>query len=105
MNRAQRDIKHYHTFLPKEERPLQGKRYILSMNDKPVYMADITDFKGGCWATVQVVESSEEHKELYTPGMSFDIKVAFYGFQEVKEEVSTDETAAAREQSNAAATA
>jgi hypothetical protein len=62
-----REIKHYHEVLPKEERPEQGGRYLVSMNDEPTYVADITEFKGGCWA-----------KE-------FEIKVAHYGFQSLKE--------------------
>lgn len=81
-----REIKHYHEVLPKEERPEQGGRYLVSMNDEPTYVADITEFKGGCWAKVRVVEpANEKYAHLYTKQMEFEIKVAHYGFQSLKE--------------------
>ena len=79
-----KEIKHYHEFIPKTERPIEGKTYLLTMNDVPTYIANITDFNGGCWAKVKVVESAnEEYADLYYNGMEFEIKVAHYGFHEV----------------------
>jgi hypothetical protein len=54
------------------------------MNDVPTYIANITDFNGGCWAKVRVVEpANDEYLDVYSEGMEFDIKVAHYGFQEI----------------------
>jgi hypothetical protein len=79
-----REIKSYHEVLPKDARPEQGGRYLLSMNDEPTYVADITDFKGGCWAKVRVVETAnEKYAHLYSKDMEFEIKVAHYGFHDV----------------------
>lgn len=91
-----REIKHYHEVLPKEERPEQGGRYLVSMNDEPTYVADITEFKGGCWAKVRVVEpANEKYAHLYTKSMEFEIKVAHYGFQSLKEGQADLESTAA----------
>lgn len=87
-----KDIKHYHEFLPKEDRPKQGKTYLVTKDDNLAYMAEFTDYNGGCWATVKVLEPAEQYKSLYTPGMSFDIKVAHYTFQEVTSEESQPNT-------------
>ena len=84
-----REIKSYHEVLPKDARPEQGGRYLLSMNDEPTYVADITDFKGGCWAKVRVVETAnEKFAHLYSKDMEFEIKVAHYGFHGVDTEPS-----------------
>ncbi|MFM8568290.1 MAG: hypothetical protein ACKOB6_01590 [Candidatus Kapaibacterium sp.] len=86
-----REIKSYHEILPKEERPAQGGRYLLSLNDEPTYVADITEFKGGCWATVRVVEAAnEKYAHLYAKDMEFEIKVAQYGFRSAPTEPSQD---------------
>jgi len=86
-NRTDREIAHYHEILPKEERPELGHRYILNMNDEATCIADITDFDGGCWAKVRVVEAAnEKYQTIYKPEMEFDIKVAYYRFQEIPEQ-------------------
>ncbi len=83
-NRPDRDISNYHEILPKEERPEQGKRYILNMNDEPTCVADVTEFDGGCWAKVKVVgPASEKYQAVYHENMEFEIKVAYYRFQEL----------------------
>ena len=86
-SRPDRDISNYHEILPKEERPELGKRYILNMNNEATCVADITDFDGGCWAKVKVVEAaSEKYEKVYKPEMEFDIKVAYYSFQELPDQ-------------------
>lgn len=84
-----REIKHYHEFLPKQERPSEGGQYLVSMNGTPAYIGTFVKYDGGCWATVRLDEvANKEYESLYTPGMSFDIKVAHYTFQEM---TSTEE--------------
>ncbi len=86
-NRPDRDISNYHEILAKEERPDLGKRYLLRMNNEPTCVADITEFDGGCWAKVRVVSSaSEKYNTVYHPDMEFEIKVAYYSFQELPED-------------------
>lgn len=87
--KTQRDIRHYHSVLPREERPKQGKRYLISMNDTPAYIATISDYKGGCWASVTVDEGVGNYESLYTPGQEFDIKVSYYSFQELESDSQT----------------
>ncbi|HRK04681.1 MAG TPA: hypothetical protein PLW14_06240 [Chlorobiota bacterium] len=56
-----------------------GKTYRIRLNGAELYNAEVIKFFGGCWATVRVVEPlSEEHKDVYRPGMEFDIKVGMY---------------------------
>lgn len=87
-----REIKHYHEILPKEERPQLGCTYLVSMNDEPTYVAEITDYKGGCWAKVRVVEAAnEKYAHLYKEDMEFEIKVAHYGFQAMNGDASSTE--------------
>ncbi len=91
-NRPDRDISNYHEILPKEERPILGHRYILNMNDEATCVADITEFDGGCWAKVRVVQAaSEKYRTVYHENMEFDIKVAYYRFQELTPEQETAE--------------
>lgn len=70
--------KRQHQFLPKDARPEQGGKYLFTLEEKELYTAEITDYKGGCWATVQIESASEEFVNVYKPGMKFDIKVANY---------------------------
>lgn len=92
-----REIKSYHEILPKEDRPEQGSRYLVMMNSEPTYVADITEFKGGCWAKVRVVEAAnDKYAHLYSKDMEFEIKVAHYEFCGIPSEAarnSNDETA------------
>ncbi len=96
---SERDIKHYHEFLPKDLRPIEGERYMLSMNDEPTCIADVTTFDGGCWATVRVVQAANErYQNMYRENMEFDIKVAHYGFQHIPGEGTSE--AEAQDRSN-----
>jgi hypothetical protein len=56
-----------------------GQRYIVAMNGRPLYKAEVVKFHGGCWATVRVEAALDEQmKQHYKPGTTFDIKVAQY---------------------------
>lgn len=68
-----------HEKLPKDSRPEQGGTYTLSYQGSPVYTAEFLKYTGGCWATVQVKESLDASLP-YTPGDTFDIRVAMYEY-------------------------
>ncbi|MCU0427043.1 MAG: hypothetical protein MUF71_15605 [Candidatus Kapabacteria bacterium] len=68
-----------HEKLPKDARPEQGGVYTLLHEGAPVYTAEILKYSGGCWATVEVKESLDTALP-YTPGDTFDIRVAMYEF-------------------------
>jgi hypothetical protein len=76
-----RDIPHYHEFVSKDERPAVGKCYRWYLGDEYVYTARVVEFRGGCWARVEIVEPAPQHASLYSPGSAFEIKVAHYTFE------------------------
>jgi hypothetical protein len=92
-NSEYNDIRHYHEVLAREERPTQGKQFLVSKDDVPAYTAVVTDYKGGCWASVRVMASAnEKYNHLYKEGMEFEIKVAHYSFQEIPWDAQPDST-------------
>ncbi|MCX7930418.1 MAG: hypothetical protein N2663_06840 [Chlorobi bacterium] len=73
-----RDIPHYHEFVTKDERPQPGATYHWYLGDEYVYTARVIEFRGGCWAHIELVKPAPKHAAVYAPGMSFEIKVAHY---------------------------
>lgn len=74
-------MKPVHEKLPKDSFE-PGRSYTVSMNGTPLYVAEVTKFHGGCWATVRVQEPLHEaYAADYAPGTEFDIKVASYEFE------------------------
>lgn len=58
---------------------IPGSQYTVAMNGRPLYVARVMKFHGGCWATVQVEQALDaELSKHYQPGTTFDIKVAQY---------------------------
>lgn len=56
-----------------------GATYNVALRGKPLYAAEVVRFHGGCWATVRVKQPlSDEVRDLYTEGATFDVKVAEY---------------------------
>lgn len=56
-----------------------GSRYKVAMHGRPLYVAEVEKFHGGCWATVRVEKALDAAMEAhYRPGTTFDIKVAQY---------------------------
>jgi hypothetical protein len=76
-----RDISHYHEFVPKETRPIPGSTYRWYFADGYVYTARVVEFRGGCWATVEIIAVAPEYEAMYSPGTTFEIKVAHYKFE------------------------
>jgi hypothetical protein len=79
-----REIPHYHEILPKTDRPILGQTYRWYLGDQYVYTATVTSFRGGCWATVKIVQPAPEHQSLYQPGAEIEIKVAHYHVEPVE---------------------
>lgn len=75
-----------HTLLPKEDRPVRGNSYHVSMQGNPLYIATVVEYSGGCWATVQFEEAvgTLPSDPMFTAGSQFQIKVAQYEFQGVE---------------------
>ncbi|MCS6999712.1 MAG: hypothetical protein RML15_04125 [Bacteroidota bacterium] len=86
---AQREIPHYHEFVAKDQRPSVGHTYRWYLGGDYVYTARVVEFRGGCWARVQVIESAPQHTSVYTPGAEFEIKIAHYRYEAVPERSSS----------------
>ncbi|NQW30639.1 MAG: hypothetical protein HQ472_09010 [Ignavibacteria bacterium] len=72
-----------HDKVPVEEF-LPGEKYVVSMNEKELYEAEVVKFHGGCWATVRVTKPLYSAMAAdYTVGNEFDIKVANYKLEKL----------------------
>lgn len=77
-------IKRKHDKIAKEDRPVEGILYEVRLAGRPLFEAEITNYKGGCWARLKVSRAiDEEYAELYTPGDEFQTRVAAYEFYPV----------------------
>jgi hypothetical protein len=82
---TRRDIPHYHELAPKDSRPVQGNTYRWYLDGRYVYTARVLEFRGGCWATVEVIAPAPEYAAHYTPGATMEIKIAHYQFESAPE--------------------
>lgn len=69
---------HIHEKLPKGT-IAKGGTYTVKYSGEPIYEAKITEFGGGCWATLEITKPLTT-KFDYKAGNSFEIKVAMYEF-------------------------
>lgn len=80
---ARREIPHYHEVLPQVERPAVGRIYRWHLGEQYLYTAKVVEFRGGCWARVQILEPAAEHRALYPIGAELEIKVAHYRIEQL----------------------
>lgn len=74
-------MKRKHDKISKEDRPMEGLLYEIRLAGKPVFEAEVTNYKGGCWANLRVSRAlDEEYADLYKPGDEFQTRVAAYEF-------------------------
>ncbi|GAB1429867.1 hypothetical protein MASR2M18_07000 [Ignavibacteria bacterium] len=75
-------MKHRHDKIAKEDRPVEGQTYDVLLDGRPIFEAEVTDYKGGCWAHLKVNKAFDsEYASLYSPGDEFQTKIAAYKFR------------------------
>ncbi len=78
-------MKQKHDKIAKEDRPIAGKNYELHVEGRPMFEAQVTEYKGGCWIHLKINKPlDDQYVNVYKAGDEFKSRVAAYEFYPVE---------------------